>query len=258
MNTLYQKDDKIFDIQSFYSLIEHVNFKLEPTWQWIVNILDSTESKLRFGCASNSLNLESSVAQYLKGIEDRAISSNIKYNDGGNRRRTLSTFSGIHRGSGGGGGAAPIVQQQSILDQNNPRRDFMNYALSLMLMSSNEHKEMLPYIDLYNLKHVAYIFDGLMCYLRIPDLNNDDDNETNTDVTQPLASTSATPKPLINLYETEEIESETEMETCVSYQTDSASEEDESSKMSATMSSCTRTNTFFKRSDSTLCLGGSS
>jgi hypothetical protein len=92
LNTIYQKDDKIFDIQGFYSLIEHVNFKLEPTWQWIVNILDSTESKLRFGCASNSLNLESSVAQYLKGIEDRAISSNIKYNDGGQRRRTLSTL----------------------------------------------------------------------------------------------------------------------------------------------------------------------
>ena len=99
LNTIYQKDDKLFDIQAFNYLIEFVNNKLEPTWQWIVNILDTTESQLRFGCASNSLNIvESSVAQYLKGIEDKAISSNTKHNDGSNnRRRTLSTFSGIHR-----------------------------------------------------------------------------------------------------------------------------------------------------------------
>ena len=112
----------------------------------------------------------------------------------------------------------------------------MNYALSIMRMGSNEHKEMLPYIDLYNLKHVAYIFDGLMCYLRITDLNNEDD-EIITKTTNDNPSTGLlTNRPLINmssLYETDEIESETEMETCVSYQTDSASEEDESSKSAA-------------------------
>jgi E3 ubiquitin-protein ligase EDD1 len=96
LNTIYQKDDKLFDVQSFYSLIEIVNGRLEHTWQWLVNILDSTEAQLRFGCASNSLNIESSVAQYLKSIEDKAITSNTKTYDS-NRRRTLSTFSGIHR-----------------------------------------------------------------------------------------------------------------------------------------------------------------
>ena len=97
LNTIYQKDDKVFDIQGFYNLIEYVNGKLEPTWQWIINILDTTEAQLRFACASNSLNVDSSIAQYLKGIEDKAISSNTKWNEGGSRKRTLSTFSGIHR-----------------------------------------------------------------------------------------------------------------------------------------------------------------
>ena len=141
----------------------------------------------------------------------------------------------------------------------------MNYALSLMRMGSNEHKEMMPHIDFYLLKHVAYIFDGIMCYLRIPDLNTDESNEqisSANETTGAAAASSRTSGSTLNplnsmgsLYEADEIESETEMDTCVSYQTDSASEEDDSSKSA---NACTRTNAFFKRSDSTLCLGGSS
>ena len=252
LNTLYRKDDKIFDIQGFSNLFELVNSKLETTWQWLVSILDTTESQLRFGCASNSLNMDSSIAQYLKSIEDKAMSSNTKSNDS-NRRRTLSTFIGIHRNTNT---TTPSAVASTIqTDQNNPRRDFMNYALSLMRMGSNEHKEMMPHIDLFFLKHVAYIFDGLMCYLRIPNLNNEDfssSNETNDNTFSLLASRATN---MTSLYEADEIESETEMETCVSYQTDSASEEDDNSKSA---NACTRTNTFFKRSESTLCLGGSS
>ena len=131
----------------------------------------------------------------------------------------------------------------------------MNYALSLMRSESNEHKETLPTIDISLLKHVAYIFDGIMYYLRLPNAE-DNNNESNTNTSNTGNTQQNTNMSMSSLYEQEEIESETEMETSVgnSYQTDSASEEDDSVKSNA----CNRANTFFKRSDSTLCLGGSS
>lgn len=45
------------------------------------------------------------------------------------------------------------------------RKDFMSYALSLMRSQTNEHRDTLPAIDISLLKHVAYVFDGILFYL---------------------------------------------------------------------------------------------
>ena len=42
----------------------------------------------------------------------------------------------------------------------------MSYALSLMRAQTNEHRDSLPSIDISLLKHVAYIFDGILFYLQ--------------------------------------------------------------------------------------------
>ena len=49
---------------------------------------------------------------------------------------------------------------------NNARRDFLNYALSLMRSHNNEHSDSLPVIDIASLRHVAYVFDALIYYMR--------------------------------------------------------------------------------------------
>ena len=52
------------------------------------------------------------------------------------------------------------------LDGNSARRDFLNYALSLMRSHNEEHSDTLPVIDISALKHVAYVLDALIYYMR--------------------------------------------------------------------------------------------
>ena len=52
------------------------------------------------------------------------------------------------------------------VDCNSARRDFLNYALSLMRSHNDEHSDTLPILDISALKHVAYVFDALIYYMR--------------------------------------------------------------------------------------------
>lgn len=54
----------------------------------------------------------------------------------------------------------------SGLDGNSARRDFLTYALSLMRCHNNEHSDTLPVMDISALKHVAYVLDALIYYMR--------------------------------------------------------------------------------------------
>lgn len=46
------------------------------------------------------------------------------------------------------------------------RREFLNYCLSLMRAHNGEHSDTLPVIDVSSLKHIAYVFDALIYYMR--------------------------------------------------------------------------------------------
>ena len=59
------------------------------------------------------------------------------------------------------------------------RKDFLSYTLSLMRTNSNEHRDSLPTIDISLLKHAAYVFDGIMFYLRSNSFG--DQSQVNTD-----------------------------------------------------------------------------
>ena len=63
-----------------------------------------------------------------------------------------------------------FIQQVILLipdvDLNSSRRDFLNYALSLMRSHNDEHSDTLPILDISALKHVAYVFDALIYYMR--------------------------------------------------------------------------------------------
>ena len=51
-------------------------------------------------------------------------------------------------------------------DPSTNRRDFLNYALSLMRAHNSEHSDSLPVLDVAALKHIAYVFDALIYYMR--------------------------------------------------------------------------------------------
>lgn len=65
---------------------------------------------------------------------------------------------GGERGGGGSSGEVP--------DPLTGRREFLNYCLSLMRAHNGEHSDTLPVIDVSSLKHIAYVFDALIYYMR--------------------------------------------------------------------------------------------
>lgn len=52
------------------------------------------------------------------------------------------------------------------VDANAARREFLSYCLSLMRAHNGEHLDSLPILDVSALKHVAYVFDALIYYMR--------------------------------------------------------------------------------------------
>lgn len=46
------------------------------------------------------------------------------------------------------------------------RREFLTYCLSLMRAHNAEHRDSLPVLDVSALRHVAYVFDALVYYMR--------------------------------------------------------------------------------------------
>lgn len=51
-------------------------------------------------------------------------------------------------------------------DGHAARREFLSYCLSLMRAHNSEHMDSLPILDVSALKHVAYVFDALIYYMR--------------------------------------------------------------------------------------------
>jgi E3 ubiquitin-protein ligase EDD1 len=51
-------------------------------------------------------------------------------------------------------------------DPHSARRDFLSYCLSLMRAHNAEHLDSLPILDVSALKHIAYVFDALIYYMR--------------------------------------------------------------------------------------------
>lgn len=62
-------------------------------------------------------------------------------------------------------------------DTHAARREFLSYCLSLMRAHNSEHLDSLPVLDVSALKHVAYVFDALIYFMRSGDGTNMDSNE---------------------------------------------------------------------------------
>lgn len=52
------------------------------------------------------------------------------------------------------------------VEAGSARREFLAYCLSLLRAHSGEHLEQLPVLDVGALKHVAYVLDALVYYMR--------------------------------------------------------------------------------------------
>lgn len=255
------------------AIICNLEKKLNPVWEWLFKVMDSTEGQLRFGCAlTNGIRAvasQTAVAQqstlnnpahrvigvppnvapialnttgippYLAqqipvhpamlarvnanlsaqnlgrrvplfdqgrshassgpmgsgppGVSDPSIRLHNPIDAGQNpngvsRPQSLTTrsnLSGPSYGSrislnepadGGGGGSGGVI------DGTAARRDFLSYMISLIRGHSNEHHDSLPILDVSSLRHIAYVFDAYVYYLRALNRNkvvkpSDDSND---------------------------------------------------------------------------------
>ncbi|CAB3231410.1 unnamed protein product [Arctia plantaginis] len=187
--------------------------QLKQTWDWLVTVMDATEAQLRFGASLTSNN---------------ASTSSTDTGRSNTTRRTASLTSPATRIIGFSEGPRARDREQGSVEAGSARREFLAYCLSLLRAHSAEHAEQLPVLDVAALKHVAYVLDALVYYMR-----------------------AAQPQPhhhqhLWTQDENENEEGDEEMVVGGAAAAESDSEGD---------SSRGRAHGFFQRSDSTLCLG---
>lgn len=187
-------------------LIANVEERLRDSWLWLIKVMDSTESQLRFGCAlsnrrqslpsapttTNSTAGGSASGGNPSGNNSNSISSSLHSRIASSARSMgvdidllLSPLSARHyRMAGfftrpGRGSESNFLAQSSSNSYNNSshnhaahsdpnvsRRDFLGYAMSLMRAQSSDHYDSMPVLDVASLKHVAYIFDAFFYYIR--------------------------------------------------------------------------------------------
>lgn len=112
--------------------------RLKPTWDWMFSVLDSTEAQLKFGT-------------YLTNSTDPSHPHHpLNFNTSQQNSSTLSS-------SGNNGSNSPV---------GSSRRDFLTYCLSLMRAHTSEHRDALPVLDITALRHIAYVLDSFIYYLR--------------------------------------------------------------------------------------------
>ncbi|XP_062562215.1 E3 ubiquitin-protein ligase hyd isoform X7 [Armigeres subalbatus] len=233
--------------QEAVQLQEYVEKRLKPTWDWILTVMEATEAQLRFGASltdstdpthplhplntpsttsssSNNASSSGGMMGVLAGSRNRAAITTL----GATTARSLgfSDSTNNERSSRDGGSSS---------DAASSRRDFLTYCLSLMRAHNSEHRDFLPVLDVTALRHVAYVLDAILFYMRAT--NDCDIDRTTTG---------------LNTWddqdENENEDAEEDISTSIVMDTDSVDDD-------MMRPSLGRRHSFFQRSDSTLCLG---
>ncbi|XP_052003606.1 E3 ubiquitin-protein ligase UBR5 isoform X6 [Xyrauchen texanus] len=151
--------------QDAVNLQNFVEDKLIPTWNWMVSIMDSTEAQLRYGSALSSAGDPGHPSHPLHASQHAGRRERMTARE----EATLRTLEGRRRA------ATLLTARQGMMSA---RGDFLNYALSLMRSHNDEHSDVLPVLDVCSLKHVAYVFQALIYWIKAMNL------QTTLDTTQ--------------------------------------------------------------------------
>ncbi|XP_044752441.1 E3 ubiquitin-protein ligase UBR5 isoform X3 [Coccinella septempunctata] len=240
--------DDIYNVQIY------LEFRLKSTWDWLLTVMDATEAQLKFGASlTNSLDLPStshSAGPTVSASVNITSSSNLRSRNHSNSNGTGTTGSRIV-------GFANVENRSRTerdgVDAHAARREFLSYCLSLMRAHNNEHLDSLPVLDVSALKHVAYVFDALIYFMR-----SGSSEAVDTDLRReglPLASWND---------QDENENEEGEEDITVAIDTESLDDQEISNLANITnnlnssfqgISGKGRKHPFFQRSESTLCLG---
>lgn len=212
---------RILDItnQEIIDLQMYLECRLKPTWDWLITIMDATEAQLRFGSVLSSVSNSSQSnplmhVSYVRNSRDLLNREDPRNIDSSRRAKTTP-------------------------DGNSARRDFLTYALSLMRTHNSEHADSLPTTDVSALKHVAYVLDALIYYMR-------SGSESEAETLRDTASVQSWQDPEDNLNDDGD---DDPVNQSINMETDSMDGESDAGTKSG------RRHPFFQRSDSTIFLG---
>lgn len=220
--------------------------RLKPTWDWILSVMDATEAQLRFGASLTHSSDPSHPSHPLHPANPVAPSAAATSTLGGSaisvlggssqtRRPTISDNPAGSSGSNIRIGFTSNTDNQRNFDRDavahTSRREFLTYALSLMRSHSSEHRDSLPVLDVTALRHIAYVLDGIVFYMRAAKDNDLERNDINL-------------WPDVDENENDDTEDELQM--------DGDEFVDSNIILQGTQG---RKQPFFQRSESTLCLG---
>lgn len=221
--------------------------RLKPTWDWILNVMDATEAQLRFGASlTNSTDASHPLHPlHLNPTQPQAAPTNssslggLNVLGGSSQPRTRlidpNTNASHSTNSTRIVGFSSNPESQRNFDRDNyaqsSRREFLTYALSLMRSHSSEHRDSLPVLDITALRHIAYVLDGMVFYMRSAKESENDKSDSNY---------------WADADENENDDTEDELQ--MSCDNDSM-DDDVVSMINGSR------HTFFQRSESTLCLG---
>ncbi|XP_015788176.1 E3 ubiquitin-protein ligase UBR5 [Tetranychus urticae] len=228
------------------SLLNFLENKLKPTWDWLINSMDATEGQLRFGCA-----LSNNSSATLTGVPPLSVattqatqpttrSSSTRREDSRSLMSDARSATANRRNAVTSNSAR--IPSSTTLESGPARKDFLSYAMSLMRAHNNEHFDSMPVLDVSSLKHVAYVFDALIYFMRSGNeglVLNKSSDALKDDIAEP------------------ENDIEDQDDDNSSYQNDPNNMDDDSNLNLGGVSTSNRgrKHRFFQRSNSTLFLG---
>ncbi|XP_017092018.2 E3 ubiquitin-protein ligase hyd [Drosophila bipectinata] len=189
-----------------------VEKRLKATWDWMFTVMDGTEAQLKFGA-------------YLTNYTDpnhplHPLNLSAQASTNQTPAPTTSTTVGVN------------------MMGSNSRRDFFTYCLSLMRAHTSEHRDALPVLDITALRHIGYVLDAFVYYMR-NDTGFYDKQETISGRVNNLS-------PMVESYDTDDELTNLE---------DFNAEVQPSTSGQSSGNVGTRRHAFFTRSESTLSLG---
>ncbi|XP_034475601.1 E3 ubiquitin-protein ligase hyd [Drosophila innubila] len=116
-----------------------VEKRLKPTWDWMFTVMDGTEAQLKFGAYLTNYTDPTHPLHPLN-LSQQATTS----------QASIPTSTTV---------GANVIGSSS-------RRDFFTYCLSLMRAHTSEHRDALPVLDITALRHIAYVLDAFVFYMR--------------------------------------------------------------------------------------------
>ncbi|KAG4078397.1 hypothetical protein HA402_013107 [Bradysia odoriphaga] len=189
--TLHSNSSMNITYQEANQLHIDMETRLKPTWDWMLTVMDATEAQLRFGASLTHSTDPSHPLHPLHPLNPSqpATSSinNLSVPPSGNyqprRTATLESTQSTSSTSTRIVGFSTASDNQRNFDRDGvaqtARREFLTYALSLMRSHSSEHRDSLPVLDVTALRHIAYVLDGIIFYMRAGKENDMDKNDVN-------------------------------------------------------------------------------